>query len=749
MKKVVLLFVLLLFITGCAKQEDTKKEEVTADSLESGLEEKVAVALWEDSNLKLKYSEQLIGDTLYYLDTKWDEENQELMQASIFRKERNKQEAEEILKITEGKYIVYLVDEAENIYCIYAKEEENNRNYYIKKIKKDGEVIFEQLIQYQGAAWENLEAEQKENIISAEVNTNGEICLVNPYGDLFLFDASGQLLCISNASWEESTYYGARCGLLNMGKEGIFTYFINGKEVSLQKIDMSNGKLEAEFKLQVGQQNGTTLEIYNGYNMGAFISDSKILWRYNSAEKKLEEILNLGNSNVNLQDYMIDTIGVLKEENLYIKAHKTSDNVTFVEINYKDKSEVAQKQIITMAMIERESVTYSSSNTPIPEMPTELEQMISAFNRQSEEYQVELYPYSSYFDMTTDLLQGKGPDLLSLSDMDISVLANKGVLTDLLPYFEKSDIISKEDLLPSILNAWTINNKIVCVFPNFGINGFYVEKGRTKEGGWTPEEFVALGEDYPGAMLEENNITYYYSTIFHDIIQADLENYLDWEKKECYFNSDRFISLLERVKNLSEPKLSRPKVTKETMEEYFAWKQAELERFYNKEQLTVGFGLNSVSNFADNIEDIGSIGELAGYPNQSGKPYYNINPGIDSTFGINSVSECKEGAWTFLEYLLSKEYQFMSTSFPVRQDAFDHHIELKEMYNGYKKIDLSEEEKDYIRNLVAHAYWAGASSVNDVFVIISEETRPVWSGEKTAAEAADIIQKRVSIFMNE
>ncbi len=38
---------------------------------------------------------------------------------------------------------------------------------------------------------------------------------------------------------------------------------------------------------------------------------------------------------------------------------------------------------------------------------------------------------------------------------------------------------------------------------------------------------------------------------------------------------------------------------------------------------------------------------------------------------------------------------------------------------------------------------------NEISEIIKEETKAVYSGDKTAKEAADIIQSRVSIYVNE
>ena len=76
-------------------------------------------------------------------------------------------------------------------------------------------------------------------------------------------------------------------------------------------------------------------------------------------------------------------------------------------------------------------------------------------------------------------------------------------------------------------------------------------------------------------------------------------------------------------------------------------------------------------------------------------------------------------------------------------------MNLTEMYNGYAEIDLTDEEREFIRFMVDNAYWPGASSISDVMYIVFEEAGAVWVGDKTAEEAADIIQSRVSVYISE
>ena len=116
-----------------------------------------------------------------------------------------------------------------------------------------------------------------------------------------------------------------------------------------------------------------------------------------------------------------------------------------------------------------------------------------------------------------------------------------------------------------------------------------------------------------------------------------------------------------------------------------------------------------------------------------------------TSLGLNSASTKKEAAWRFLEVLLSKDFQEKIEIIPARQDVFEIFID-KEFYN---KTVLSEEGKELLRYLVEHAHWEAGAYTDKIIDIIHEEVAPVWAGDRTAEQAADIIQNRVSVYMSE
>lgn len=133
---------------------------------------------------------------------------------------------------------------------------------------------------------------------------------------------------------------------------------------------------------------------------------------------------------------------------------------------------------------------------------------------------------------------------------------------------------------------------------------------------------------------------------------------------------------------------------------------------------------------------------------------------------MNSASQIKEGVWAFLEYLLSEEYQSTVTSFPVREDIFNESIARQaadwnrraehdpgqdmnnvSLLRWEEYPEVTRADEDYIKYLAENAYWD--TSLNDILSILYEETGAFWTGDKSAEEAASIIQNRVALYLDE
>ena len=141
---------------------------------------------------------------------------------------------------------------------------------------------------------------------------------------------------------------------------------------------------------------------------------------------------------------------------------------------------------------------------------------------------------------------------------------------------------------------------------------------------------------------------------------------------------------------------------------------------------------------------------------------------------ITSKASNPDGAWNFVKYFLSDEYQDLyatndSYQFPIKKSSLE---KLAEISKERPYWEDSDGKKEYYDN----TYWNGSSSVNigvntdednqkvmdlinstenisrydeQINKIINEEASAFFEGQKSSKEVAEIIQNRVSNYLAE
>ena len=143
------------------------------------------------------------------------------------------------------------------------------------------------------------------------------------------------------------------------------------------------------------------------------------------------------------------------------------------------------------------------------------------------------------------------------------------------------------------------------------------------------------------------------------------------------------------------------------------------------------------------------------------------------TYALSAKSKNLDGAWSFVRYYLTQEYQDtvqdQEYNLPVLRSSFENSVkaamekpyyldengnkvEYDDTYyiNGEEIIlpPLTQEQVDQIVSFVESvdklAYYNEA-----VINIINEEAGAYFSGQKSAKDVAGIIQSRVQVYVNE
>ena len=141
-----------------------------------------------------------------------------------------------------------------------------------------------------------------------------------------------------------------------------------------------------------------------------------------------------------------------------------------------------------------------------------------------------------------------------------------------------------------------------------------------------------------------------------------------------------------------------------------------------------------------------------GYPTTDGSPFHVLNP--RQQLAIYSGSQCKDGAWAFIEYLLSEAeqswYGESGRGFPVRKDCFEAYLDKPFGQRAqYMGDAVTKQEMDALRFMTEHMYVSQSINNRVISEILFEEIDAFLSGDKTAPEDAEIIQNRVQLYFNE
>ena len=399
---------------------------------------------------------------------------------------------------------------------------------------------------------------------------------------------------------------------------------------------------------------------------------------------------------------------------------------------------------------------------------------VDYFNSMNTEYWLEVKAYCLNFrdqelaqearvQMMLDLVSGNGPDLIETSFLDFNMLASKGIVEDLYPYLNADPDLGDVEFFASVLDVCSVDGKLCCIPDSFS---FDILIGREKDcgglSGLTPEELFAFGEQYAG---ERRLVEYDKDNLLAVLFGSMFPEYVDWDTGECRFDSEDFIRLLEFVNKFG--------MSQEEAE--VVWSLPEdMDQEYVLERMDI----SNVLDYKAMALRVGNPVVLVGYPVNENEGGNGALLSFHPRFQICSFSGNKEGAWEFIRSFLLTEYyeRTLDTSpeymaFPSRRDIYDQVFEkwmetetvsneggeerVQSVY-AYTDYDgkwgseaVTQEDKDAVTRIVENIAVSRRTWNEDILAIITEEAAPFFVGQKSAKEAADIIQSRVQLYVNE
>ena len=519
----------------------------------------------------------------------------------------------------------------------------------------------------------------------------------------------------------------------------------------IRPVDLGNKALG---KQSNGLEKNKYYMFFGGEGYDLYLNDEEVIYGYDSEADKLDKLIDIDDSELG-SDYGIHLLTAASKTEMYAILDISEEEQSLVRLTKVNPEDVVKKTVVTVGGV------YIDSD---------FNSFAQRFNRANDKYRVKVVDYSlsrtgeelSTEDMVNsfnmDILSGKVPDIIYFNDyIDINNYVNKGLLRDLTPEFEKGGALGDIEILPNIFEMMHINDKIYTAIPTFTLMSVIMRE-RYAEGKTTitydecDELIKGKNVDYKAAFGPRDKS----EMLYLGLVYAG-NRYVDMQNKKCDFKNSDFIDLLKFAN----------KFPGEFDDDYF---EGGYEKFYKDDR-----SLFEEAYFSDFFNSYGRykhavFGEdfaFVGFPNNAGLNEACIRP---ESFGICSSSKNSEGAIAFIKALFGQGdisagrfynlpsnkavfEKMMAESMEVEYETVDGEKKpVERFYNvGNEEIKAEPLTKEDVKKLYDYVLSVKTLYRYDLSIqnIVQEEASAFFSGQKTAEEVTDIIQSRVSTYLNE
>lgn len=416
----------------------------------------------------------------------------------------------------------------------------------------------------------------------------------------------------------------------------------------------------------------------------------------------------------------------------------------------------------------------SSENTPEPEkteitigvfceLASELPAAVTEFNRANENYIVQIKDYSdgkslmemdgtelnnAATQMDMDIINGNSPDIIVRNAYDITRYIQLDLFENLYSFMENSDGIKREDLIPNIIAGAEVDGELPVIMTNFGINTSVAKTKHIPDESinWTVDDVFNTLNSLPDDMsffFGETSI----NAVASYILTIAENDFVDYGSNSCRFDSDEFVELLRKIDALD-------------FDDYIQYDTDGMSVMRDKTLITE-VGITSVSDavyrmYSENGEEMSFLG----YPTaDGGKNHLNA----EEMLGILKTSDCKEGAWEFINFLLTEsqlplDLEDRNIGIPITEAHFKSLLNAEGegsirqpqefFWLDGQEIALTEEQiaeyEEFIRS-VDGSFFKNAN----ISSIVWQELQSMLGGESTPEKCAEIIQDRAETYLSE
>lgn len=644
---------------------------------------------------------------------------------------------------------------------------ESTQTFEFMKFKFSGEIASRTLID------PSIGADEEYFYINGAASGDDGSLYINSNNAVYAIDEAGkELFSIKsdkNDSWISGflRLYDGRLAVIEYSSEVVDDVYTSLTEI--KAIDAASRSYGDIYPSKIGANN-------YGYDRGNedydLISHDEFgLYGYNLDSDKRTELMNWIKNDTNIDSMSCFS---LTDEGIMCAS---ADYTDYMNIKSKicvfekiDPSDIPDRKVITMA-----SATYVDYST---------KQAIYDFNKNSDEYKIEFKSYNSEGDdynaaitaFNNDIIAGNIPDIIMINqEMPVQSYVSKGLFADLYEFMDNDDSFNKEDYLENAFKTLEFEDKLHSIFPYFTIQSVI---GKTSdvgaEKGWSMADMNALLASKPEGTEAFSDMIK--SAFLTQTLSMCRDEFVDPDTGKCSFDSEEFISILEYANTFPD---EYDYSQYDNDPDY--WNNYEY-RYRNGDVLLMTayvYDFRSIRswekyNFGDEITFIG-------FPNGTGKSGSAYLP--QAEFAISDKAKNPAGSWEFIKYLLTdvmdKTYSdadplsvtssYRPGGFPIKLSALDRMMEEAKNKQFYfdasgEKIeyeatmwientevvmgDNTDEDNAKVMDLINSVSYISRYD-RSLEKIVTEEAAAYFAGQKTAGEAAGIIQNRASIYVSE
>lgn len=402
-------------------------------------------------------------------------------------------------------------------------------------------------------------------------------------------------------------------------------------------------------------------------------------------------------------------------------------------------------------------------------VPYEVKNRVVQFNKTNPDYRIVMKEYHNYDTVEDGMagynrlnmdIIGRGmPDILIAdSYFPVSSYISKGLVADIDTLIREDEELSKTEFMENVFEAYRIDGKLYYVTPTFLVKTLIgkesVVGNRTS---WTMKEMQELMASMPEGTQSIGELTR--SGFVQMMIQYCENDFIDAKNGKCDFNNENFVAMLEYAKSLPE------EINYDEMGDDYWVKQDS--QYRENRTILAKCDVSDTRYVNDYIN--GYFGEkisYIGFPSDTGNGAV-VEAG--EQYLLSAKSEHLKGAWEFVRYYLTEEYQREVLMFPVNKKIFverameatkspytidrngnKQEYEYKMSIGGESVVlpnmttEQVEEFINFVEGIDKCVYYD-----EDIEAIINEEIASFFAGQKNASDVARVIQSRVEIYVNE